>query len=295
MRAFFIGTVEFSKTLLSTILKIKEVEIVGVATKSKSSFNADHADLSDLAVANEIPYKYVKDINAPHITEWIASLQPEVVLCFGWSSLIKTPLLALAPKGVIGYHPAKLPENRGRHPIIWALALGINRTASTFFKMNQGADSGDLVSQREVVIEPSDNAQCLYDKLMITAQQQLKEWLPIMAQDKIVLTPQDETKVNYWRKRGKKDGEIDFRMNSKTIYNLIRALTKPYVGAHVVFNSGEYKIWSCSIGPKSYSNLEPGKVLGISEKGIQVKTADGSIYLLEHEIEIPIQIGDYFK
>lgn len=295
MRAFFIGAVEFSYNLLSTILKIEEIEIVGVATKSKSSFNADHADLSGLAISNNIPYKYIKDINAPHVIDWIASLQPEVVLCFGWSSLIKTPLLTLAPKGVIGYHPANLPHNRGRHPVIWALALGLEKTASTFFKMDQGADSGDIISQKEVIIEYCDNAQSLYNKLIAVAQQQLIEWLPIMAQDKLKLVTQDETKANYWRKRGKKDGEIDFRMNSKTIYNLTRALTKPYVGAHVAFNSGEYKVWSCAIGPKIHSNLEPGKVLGISKKGIQVKTADGSIYLLEHEIDIPIQIGDYFK
>ncbi|TVL99726.1 MAG: formyl transferase [Candidatus Brocadia sp. WS118] len=295
MRAFFIGTVDFSKNLLLTTLELGEVEIVGIGTKSKSTFNTDHSDLSDLAIANGIPYKYINDINAPHITEWIASLKPDVIFCFGWSSLIKAPLLKLARKGVIGYHPAKLPKNRGRHPVIWALALGLDKTASTFFKMDEGADSGDIVSQKDVNIEPSDNAQTLYNKLIATAQQQSKEWIPLMAQNKLNLTPQDNSNTNYWRKRGKKDGEIDFRMSTQTIYNLTRALTKPYVGAHVIFQSKEFKVWSCEIGPNFAPNLEPGKVLEVSEKGILVKTADSSIYLLNHEIDVTINEGDYFE
>ena len=132
MKAFFVGSVEFSRKLLETILKIQKVKIVGIATKSKSRFNTDHSDLSDLAILHGIPYKYVKDINAPHITDWIDS-PPDVVLCFGWSSLISEPLLSLCSNGVIGYHPAKLPQNRGRHPIIWALVLGLESTGSTFF------------------------------------------------------------------------------------------------------------------------------------------------------------------
>jgi len=55
--------------------------------------------------------------------------------------------LDLPHLGVIDFHPAALPANRGRHPIIWALVLGLQETASTFFFMDEGADSGDIISQ----------------------------------------------------------------------------------------------------------------------------------------------------
>ena len=97
MRIFFIGAVKFSEAMLNILIEHKDAEIVGIATKSQSRFNADHVNLSSIAEENTFSYKYVKDINAPHILEWIESLNPEVIYCFGWSSLIKTELLNLSP------------------------------------------------------------------------------------------------------------------------------------------------------------------------------------------------------
>ena len=89
MRVLFIGSVDFSLRMLKTLSKISEAEIVGVATKSKSDFNSDHSDLSDFATSKEIPFKYVKDINASHIIDWMNQLRPEIIFCFGWSAIIK--------------------------------------------------------------------------------------------------------------------------------------------------------------------------------------------------------------
>ena len=55
--------------------------------------------------------------------------------------------------GVVGYHPAKLPQNRGRHPIIWSLALGLKHSASTFFFIQNGVDNGDIISQHPFEIK----------------------------------------------------------------------------------------------------------------------------------------------
>lgn len=295
MKIFFIGSVSFSRKMLVELLDLTLVSVVGIATKSASSFNSDHDDISDLAILNSIPFKFVKDINAPHIVEWIKSLNPEVVYCFGWSSLIKTDLLSIAHKGVIGYHPAELPMNRGRHPIIWALSLGLKRTASTFFRMDNGADSGSIISQELVEIDDRDDAQSLYNKLIVVAQQQVTKLTIQLATDTEKWVQQDDKRANYWRKRGKLDGLIDFRLHSITIHNLVRALTHPYVGAHLIFEGAEeIKIWRTKLGEALPSNIEPGKVINInSENEIQVKTADSSIWLVDHEFDVFPQVNSY--
>ena len=83
--------------------------------------------------------------------------------------------------GVIGFHPAALPANRGRDPIIWALVLGLQETASTFFFMDEGADSGDIISQEYLIITDSDDAGILYEKITQTALKQLREFVPRLA------------------------------------------------------------------------------------------------------------------
>lgn len=249
MRVFFIGTVDFSLKALETLIQVEEVELVGVATKSASKFNADYADLSVLAEANGVPYKYVKDINAAHITNWIEGLRPDVVCCFGWSSIIRQPLLSLAKHGVLGYHPTALPLNRGRHPIIWALVLGLEETASTFFRMDEGADTGDIIDQQKVEIKKGDDAASLYQKLQEVAVTQIQRFIPALQSGTLQPIAQVKEAGNTWRKRGAIDGRIDFRMGSDTIYNLVRGLTKPYVGAHLNFQDREIKVWKVSVGP----------------------------------------------
>lgn len=294
MRILFIGTVEFSRQALQKLIQLN-ANIVGIATKSQSKYNADFTDLSDIAKKQGIPYRYIKDINSEKNLDWVSGINPDVIFCFGWPNLLKNELLNLPAKGVLGYHPAKLPYNRGRHPIIWALALGLEETASTFFFMDEGADSGPILSQKDVSIEFKDDAKGLYDKTIDTAISQIEEFLPDLIQDTYQVTQQNEYLANTWRKRGKEDGKIDFRMSTEAIYNLVRALTKPYVGAHIETNDGDIKVWKAKPSIDKYpNNLEPGKVLELKgEKTIVVKTYDGAIELWEHNFEILPSVNGY--
>jgi methionyl-tRNA formyltransferase len=285
MKIFFIGCVEFSKELLSSIIDLPKIKVVGIATKESSKFNSDHYDLSKIGNLCDVPFKYIKDINESKTYDWIYSLSPDIIFCFGWPSLLKQNILSIPKLGVIGYHPSELPLNRGRHPIIWALVLGLKKTGSTFFLMNEGADTGGIISQKTLKIKKNDDAESLYCKLIDISKKQLKEIISNLKNDSLVITPQIDG-GNFWRKRSKKDGLIDWRMSSESIYNLIRGLTKPYVGAHFEFNRKEIKVWKSKICRTSKSNFEPGKVLKISKNGIiTVKTGDGSINLIEHELQ----------
>jgi len=155
MRLVFIGCVHSSFSTFSHLLSlnIEGLEIVGVVTRDSSSFNADFSSLAPLAADYSIPCFVAKKNDQIEMSDWLKSKCPDVIYCFGWSNLIEKPILDLPQIGVIGYHPAALPKNRGRHPIIWALALGLTQTASTFFFMDEGADSGDILNQKFLSIE----------------------------------------------------------------------------------------------------------------------------------------------
>lgn len=286
MRAFFIGTVHFSKAMLEKLLENNGIEIVGLATKKSSSFNSDFCDLSSLVVERGIPYQYVDDINSADSVKWIRSLNVDVVFCLGWSSLIKKEVLDIPRLGVIGYHPAELPKNRGRHPIIWALVLGLTQTASTFFLMDEGADTGDIISQEKVTINFEDNAHTLYQKLTNIALVQIDGIVDACNKGLPHRISQAEHDGNYWRKRSKKDGRIDWRMKSEDIYNLVRALHKPYPGAHFEYKNEEITVWKCTILDKAVSsNIEPGKVMEVAGNSIIVKSGDGAVKLTDYELK----------
>ncbi|WP_224999075.1 methionyl-tRNA formyltransferase [Cesiribacter sp. SM1] len=292
MKVIFIGTVEFSKRALLKLLEL-EVDVVGVVTKGKSDFNADFANLEEVCLEKGIPCKLVRNINHPNNIAWIKTLSPDIIFCFGWSSLLKTELLSIAPMGVVGYHPALLPRNKGRHPIIWALVLGQQITGSTFFFMDEGADTGDILSQKELQIVYEDDAGSVYKKLTALALEQIEEFVPQLQDGYYPRIPQSG-EGNSWRKRGRKDGEIDWRMSSENIRNLVRALTRPYVGAHFIYNDSEFKVWKCKVPQMDFdSNIEPGKVLGNEKGNLLVKTGDGAVWLTEFDLTENIAVGEY--
>lgn len=291
MKILFIGTVEFSLNALRALL-INGKNVVGVITKNESSFNADFADLVPTCEQYHIPYKFVRDINHPNNLQFIRKFNPDVIYCFGWSSLLKSDLLSIPRYGVVGFHPAKLPFNRGRHPIIWTLCLGLSETASTFFFMDEGADTGDILSQEIVNVDKCDDAQSLYNKITNVAIGQILKFTDGLEKNSFLRIPQIG-KGNCWRKRGKRDGQIDFRMSSDSIYNLVRALTRPYVGAHVCIGGDEFKVWKCDIVSGVHKNDEPGKILKIEGTEIVIKTADGAIRFLEHEIAVVLNVNEY--
>ena len=292
MRIVFIGTVTFSYKALKKIIDLN-YDVVGVCTKEKSDFNNDFMDLSPICKSNNIEYNYVQDINSEDTISWIKKLKPDIIFCFGWSSLIKKELLSLAPMGVVGFHPAELPYNRGRHPLIWALVLGLNKSASTFFFMKEGADNGDILSQTTFDITLKDDAKTLYEKVIEIALKQIEIFLPELKTKTFRRIKQDNIKATYWRKRDQKDGLIDFRMSSISIYNLIRGLSKPYVGAHVEYKGNCVPVWKSEVVKYEEKNIESGKVLEVNDKDITIKTYDGAIKLIEHEFAVLPSTGDY--
>lgn len=293
MRIVFIGTVNFSERLLKKLIDIG-AEVVGVITKERSSFNADFTDLAPVAKEHGIPYIHVSDINDHKNAQWIRSLRPDVIFCFGISQILKRDILKAAPMGAVGFHPARLPANRGRHPLIWALALGLKEIAATFFFMDEGADSGDIISQEDIGIAPDDDAGTLYRKVALTAERQLEKLLPALAGKDLKRVPQDPSKATYWRKRYMKDGELDFRMNKDALYDLVRALTHPYAGAHILYKGSVVKVWEAEKSDAGSENDEYGKILNVSGAGILVKCHDGAILLKKHEFKVLPKTGEYF-
>ncbi len=292
MKILFIGCVASSESFLKAIYHETNATIVGVVTKKKSSFNSDHVSLGDFCEMNKIDWIDYEGHN--QLLEWVRKKTPDIIYCFGWSNLLPKEIYSIPPLGAIGYHPALLPKNRGRHPIIWALVLGLKETGSTFFQLTDEPDAGDIWSQLKITIEDFEDASSLYEKLLFVGKQQVIELTSNIMNRKIIPVKQDEMYASYWRKRSKQDGKIDWRMGASTIVQLIRALTKPYVGAHFEYNGVDIIIWRAEVVcMKNIESIEPGKVVSVDGNTFVVKTADNLLHILEFEGTTMPKVGEY--
>lgn len=292
MKIVFIGASQYSWPCLEHLVK-SNAHIVGVCTSVSHPFNSDHLDLSADAVQLGMKVITTDDINSDMTLDWIRSLDPDVIFCWGWSRLLKRPLLDLPPMGVVGYHPAWLPDHRGRHPLIWALALGLRETGSSFFFMDEGADTGDILNRRRIDIRPEDDATTMYQRMIDTMITQIDEFLPQLQNRNFNTIKQDLTQGRSWRKRDRLDGAIDWRMSAGSVTNLVRALTKPYVGAHFVHQGQEYKVWRCRSVQTNVRDAEPGLVLAVTSDGPIIATASEAVQILQMTPHVRINPGEY--
>ena len=295
MRILFIGSSYSSKILLKQCFKLK-LNIVGVCTLKKS-FNHDFCDLIKHFKNKKVPKIYCNDINSMKIRNWIYKRKPDLIFCFGWSQLLPKKIYSIPQFATIGFHPTALPMNRGRHPIIWSLVLGLKKTASSFFVINnQNPDDGFVISQKKISISKNDNSNSLYKKILRVAVLQLPIIMNFFLKKKR-LGFKKSTRSNIWRKRDYNDGKIDWRMSARNIYNLFRALEYPYMNSHFNFKNKEYKILKCKIlSPKDNKKnnfLEPGKILKKTKLFFDVKCGEGVLRILRLNKKINIKEINY--
>ena len=292
MKIIFIGSVLFSKEILEHLLK-KKIKISLVITKKINIKKSDKVDLKSIAKKNKIPFLYVKKINDKKNIEVIKSYKPDVIFCLGWSELLKEEILKIPKIGTVGYHPSDLPSNRGRHPIIWTLVKGLNTTASTFIFINSGIDTGDIISKKKIFINFNDDADKLYKKLIKSAKKQIEEIISNLNKNKIEVVKQNKKIGNYCRKRNYNDGKIDWRMSANSIHNLVRALAKPYDGAHFFFNKKEFKVWKVKIIDNEFINSECGKIINVIKNMPLIKCGEKSILIEKFTPRIKFKKGMY--
>ena len=142
--------------------------------------------------------------------------------------------------------------------------------------MDVGMDDGDIISQKETVIEDSDNLETLHDRLSYLGKDLLLDTLPSIIDGTNKRIKQNEDEVSYSYNIKREEEHIDFSKSSRDIFNLIRGLS-PIPGAYVILDGKEIKVYNSIIGNNKYSDKKVGEIVSITKEGISVCTNDGEI------------------
>ena len=134
----------------------------------------------------------------------------------GWSQLLNDEILKIPRIGTIGSHPTELPKFRGRAPIPWTILKDLKYSAESFFWIDAGTDTGEIVDQRKFPIKSQDDASTLYEKITKLAQQMAIDCLNNLEKGNIPKIKQDPSKfIENWPKRTAKDGKIDWSKSAE--------------------------------------------------------------------------------
>ena len=121
--------------------------------------------LNDISKKSGTQLLKVNHINDTTVIKTLKKLEIDWLFLIGWSQIASVDVLNSCKSGVIGAHPTLLPIGRGRAAIPWAIIKGLNKTGVTFFKMDEGVDTGNILGQIEIDIDKKETSGTLYEKV----------------------------------------------------------------------------------------------------------------------------------
>ena len=123
-------------------------------------------------------------------------------------------------------------------------------------------------------------------------RKQVREILLKLKKNKVKSLKQRNLESNFWRKRSEVDGKIDWRMDTQSIDNLVKALTKPYPGAYFLFNEKKITVWKSKVIDLNKKNFEPGKIIKFN-KNLIIKCGNKALKLISFEQKINLKRVTY--
>lgn len=207
----------------------------------------------------------------------IVAAKPDVLVVAAYGLILPPAVLDVAPLGALNIHASLLPRWRGAAPIQRALLAGDRESGISIMRMDEGLDTGPIVSRQAVAIHGDDDAQTLHDKLARLGARMIIAALADVAAGRARPVPQSAAGATYARKIGKSDAQIDWQVGADSIERMVRAL-RPQPGATTRWRGEALKIW---IARCEAASGAPGTVLESGSTGIVVACGQGALRVME--------------
>lgn len=292
MRIIFMGTPELAATVLSRLIK-ENYEVVLVVTQPdkpvgrKMILTAPPAKVE--AEKNGIEVWQPNSLRTEEALEKVRSYDPDLIITAAYGKILPKDMLDLPKYGCVNVHGSLLPKYRGAAPVQWSILNEDEKTGITIMKMDVGMDTGDILTQADIVIGDRIHTPELMAKLADLGADLLIQTLPGYIDGSIKPVPQNNDEATMSPPITKDQGKISWARTASSICAQIRALSS-WPGASTMWKGGKLKIYDAQVASDD-SILEnyrqqngvpvPGTVLYGKKGTLAVMCADKALLLLE--------------
>jgi methionyl-tRNA formyltransferase len=291
MKIIFAGTPEFAAVALKALHQAGfEIPLVltqpdrpaGRGMQLQAPAVKQYAHAHGMPVAQPVSLRL--DGKHPEIAQQAHALlhatPHDVMVVAAYGLILPRAVLDIPRFGCINIHASLLPRWRGAAPIHRAIEAGDAETGVTIMQMEEGLDTGPMLTMARLPIASDDTTVSLHDKLAELGGTMIVEVLRKLEQGQLTATPQPDTGASYAAKIAKDEAALDFTQAVQRIERKIRAFT-PLPGASASFNSVPIKFWATQALP-STSAAAPGTVLEASaSNGVLIACGEGVLRVTE--------------
>lgn len=294
LRVVFMGTPDYGVPSLEALIEAG-YEVVGVFCQpdkpSGRGKKITFCPVKQCAIAHGIPVFQPVKTRVDGV-EPLRALAPDLCVTAAFGHILSQEVLDIPRLGTVNVHASLLPKYRGSAPVNWALVNGEEVTGVTTMMTDRGMDTGDILLQREVAIDPDENAGTLVDRLARVGAELLIETLRAIEAGVCPSRKQEEAEASYYPLLKKEMGRMDFAKSAAQLHDFVRGMT-PWPGAY----AGPYKVLETKA--ESYQGPEaPGTVLQADAKaGLLVRAGEGALRILRMQAAggKPMDARDYLR
>lgn len=286
MDIVYMGTPDFAVPALEKLIEAGH-RITAVVTQPDRQRGRGkevlYSPVKECALKYDIPVFQPGKIKAPEAVEQLKSYQADIFVAAAFGQILSKEILEMPKYGCVNIHASLLPKYRGAAPIQWAVINGEEKTGVTIMQMDEGLDTGDIISQREVLIAQDETGESLFEKLSVVGAELLAETLEGIRRGDAVKRKQDDSQSTYARMLKKEDGRIHWNRTSKQIEQQIRGMNS-WPSAYTIWNGKTLKIWKAQWNQSVHAHA-PGTILDVEKESVMVACGEGIIRIQELQLE----------
>lgn len=296
MKIVYMGTPDFAVPSLEALVNAGH-EVAAVVTQpdaiSGRGKKVRFSQVKEKAVELNIPVLQPQRVKGnEEFLKTLEEIAPELIVVAAYGQILPSEVLNLPRLGCINVHGSLLPRFRGAAPIQRAIIEGDEETGITIMRMEEGLDTGDMLSKVKVTIGDKTGEQ-LHDELAAAGAELLVRTIPEL--ENIKGEKQDDSLSCYAKMIYKSEGHVDFNMDADRIARMIRAFD-PWPGTYAFIGDKQIKLWH-GVNTGISTDAPAGTVVAVSNDGIDI-SAGGQLLRVD-VIQMPgkkrVHIREYLK
>lgn len=277
-KLIFMGTPDFSATVLKGLLEDGDYDIVAVVTQPDRAVGRKkeirQTPVKELALAANLPVYQPEKLSGSQELQELMALAADGIVTAAFGQFLPEKLLQ-SVDFALNVHASLLPKYRGGAPIHYALINGDQEAGVTIMEMVKQMDAGDTVAKASIAIEESDNVGTLFEKLALVGRDLLLESLPKYLAGEIVPQAQDESQATFSPNITPEEERIDWEKSAREIFNQVRGMN-PWPVAHTFLEGQRFKIYQLREVP---GQGEPGQIIAKTKKELILAAGQGAVSL----------------
>lgn len=278
------GTPEFAVPSLAELDKTFDIPLV-ITQPDKPAGRKQRVAPSAIKVMAEllgIPVFQPESAKNGLLLKSLKQINPDLVVVVAYGKLIPHDVLALPKYGVLNLHPSLLPKYRGPSPIQSAILNNEKKTGISIMLLDNEMDHGPILYQKDVIIETTDNAGTLHDKLSNLGASVFPTVINDFISDELRPYEQNHSEATFCKLLTKDDGKIDPASPVEQIHNQIRALT-PWPGSFFLWRKKRMIIHQSAIGKNTVT--EDVGELFLKDQKLFLQCSNGTLEIIQLQVE----------